>query len=61
MTVIHDECDLYCCEYCMADDKPLRDYHNMRLCDDCIEFERTVDLDSYEKKKRERIAEQQEY
>lgn len=31
------------------------------LCEDCAEFDRTADLDSYEAGRRERLAEAQEF
>jgi len=34
---------------------------NQPFCIECEEFERTVDLDRHEQKRRERIAEEQEY
>nr|BDD47743.1 hypothetical protein 6 [Piscirickettsiaceae bacterium] len=61
MTITHDECDLYCCEYCSTDEEPLQDYYGVRLCQKCIDFEQHADLDAHEKRKRERIAEQNEY
>ena len=54
-----DYCDVSGCEYCHR--IPVSNYYGARLCDDCIEMERNTDWDAYEEKKRNRIAEENEY
>ena len=39
----------------------LTDYYGTPMCDECIRIEEETDWDEYEARKRERLAEQQEY
>ena len=50
------------CEYCSNfDELDVSDYYGTRLCSDCIRMEEETDWDDYEEKKRQRIAEANEY
>ncbi len=53
--------DFTCCEWCLDEEKPLQNYYGNVLCPDCIKMEVETDWDEYESKKRERIAESNEY
>ena len=48
------------CEYCHSQED-LQWYFGTILCSDCIDMERNTDWDEFEQKKRERIAEENEY
>jgi hypothetical protein len=53
--------DCTACNYCSDEEKPLTIYYGSALCEDCIKMEIETDWDEYERKKRERIAESNEY
>ena len=53
--------DFTACNYCSDDEKPLENYYGTVLCKDCIKMEKETDWDAFEEKKRQRIAEQNEY
>jgi hypothetical protein len=54
--------DWSACNVCRNEEvEQLTDYYGTPMCDDCIRIEETTDWDEFEKKKRERIAEEQEY
>ena len=48
------------CEYCSTTEG-LQNYYGATLCQECIDFDKNFDVDSYEADKRERIAEENEY
>lgn len=54
-------CDEFGCGWCGDEEATLTKYYGIWTCQSCIEFDNNVDLDEYEQKKRERIAEQNEY
>ena len=49
------------CNWCGDEEAPLQNYYGDALCQDCIRMDKETDWDEYERKKRERIAEQNEY
>ena len=54
--------DFTCCEWCLDDeDKPLENYYGSALCQECIKMEIETDWDEFERKRRQRIAEANEY
>jgi len=53
--------DFTCCEWCLDEEAALQNYYGTVLCAECVEMEQTTDWDDYEAKRRERIAEQNEY
>jgi|21_taG_2_1085346.scaffolds.fasta_scaffold90626_1 hypothetical protein len=53
--------DFTACNYCSDEEVPLKNYYGSALCDRCIKMEVETDWDDYERKKRERIAESNEY
>ena len=53
--------DCTACNYCSDEEKPLTNLLWFALCEDCIKMEIETDWDEYERKKRERIAESNEY
>lgn len=53
--------DFTACNYCSDDEAPLENYYGAALCKACIKMEVETDWDEYERKKRERIAESNEY
>ena len=61
MTLNRGIIDMTCCEYCCDQEKPLQNYYGTALCQDCINMEVSTDWDEYERKRRERIEEQNEY
>ena len=53
--------DFTCCEWCLDEDSPLQNYYGTALCADCIKMDIETDWDAHEQKRRERIAESNEY
>lgn len=53
--------DFTCCEWCLDEEKHLQNYYGTVLCQDCIKMEVETDWDEFERKKRERIEESNEY
>lgn len=53
-----DDLDFSCCVICGKDERPLDD---SRWCDDCLEMDRNTDWDAWDEKRRNRIAEENEY
>jgi|TARA_R100000501_G_C2579625_1_gene83373 hypothetical protein len=53
--------DFTACNYCSDDEKPLQNYYGTVLCQDCIDMEVNTDWDEWERKKRQSIAESNEY
>ncbi len=53
--------DFTACNYCSDDTAPLENYYGTVLCKDCIKMEIETDWDEYERKRRERIEESNEY
>ena len=49
------------CNWCGDEESPLQNYYGDALCADCIKMDRETDWEAWEQKKRERIAEQNEY
>lgn len=53
--------DFRACNYCSDKYKPLENYYGTVLCADCIKMEKETDWDEFERRRRERIAESNEY
>lgn len=50
-----------CCEWCGTEEGVFTLNRKDKVCDECYAFDLTFDIDEYEERKRERIAEENEY